>query len=216
MKLRIKDKQRGRSRRRKKKNLDIKKLVIATVTACVAVTMTACQSSRRPAVETAGILTTETAVVENQLNTGILIAYLADTEGAAISEVQDGGGASGQMQPAVQLIEEVTGGTVYAIDTQADIPTDYGTIFLGFSSQSAELPSDLVDFMEQNDFSGKTIIPFVVMNREDSTGIIDALYEAEPESEFLEEFYISNEIYGDSPELRTGIGEWLSDLGYNN
>lgn len=166
--------------------------------------LAACQKNMEPAGKIAGTIERETAVVENQVSAETLIAYLSDTE--------TGNESAFQIESAVQTIEEVTGGSTYAIGTQAELPADYGTVFLGFSSLSSELPLSLTDFLEQNDFSEKTMIPFIISDGRDLTGITGALYELEPESEFLDGYVITG---GNSGELKTGLEEWLSDLGYN-
>lgn len=170
----------------------------------VSAALTACHSNMRREEEIAGTITQETAVVENQVSTEVLIAYLSD---AKIPEE-----SASQIETAVQIIKEVTGGSIYDIGTQTDLPAVFGTIFLGFSSSSAELPSSLTDFLEHNDFGEKTIIPFIMKNEENSDGAISALYDLEPESEFLDEYEMKG---GDSGELIAGIEEWLSELGYN-
>ncbi|MDO5349128.1 MAG: flavodoxin, partial [Lachnospiraceae bacterium] len=125
----------------------------------------------------------------------ILIAYFSvmetdgvDTVGGA-SRVAVDGEVLGNNEYVAQLIQQETGGDLFAIETVQDYPTihdpllefaynekaenarpelasqienldQYDVIFLGFPNWNADLPMPLYTFLEEYDFSGKTIIPF--------------------------------------------------------
>lgn len=67
-------------------------------------------------------------------------------------------------------------------------------------------------FLEKNDFSGKTIIPFWVTDSGDWDELMENLYEWEPDSEFLDGIILNA---GDISAMQSEVSEWLSGLGYN-
>jgi len=104
------------------------------------------------------------------------------------SRVVVGGEVSGNTQFIAQIIQRETGGSMFAIETIQEYPArpdltdmaenernqnarpelsarienfqDYDVIFLGYPNWWADMPMPLYTFLEQYDFSGKTIIPF--------------------------------------------------------
>lgn len=177
----------------------MKKIVLMMTV--LALTLTACQGRTGSSTEAVREIARETAVVENELSDGVLIAYLSSEQPS-----QD------YIQETAYMIQEVTGGTVMNIDGEDSGSEDYGTIFLGVTSNQSQLPEILEQFLEKNDLSGKTIIPFYMINGENQEAIADALYEMEPEAEFLDGFLLSRNSTAD---LEQEIDGWLSGLGYN-
>lgn len=176
--------------------------------------VTGCQSRMKPG-GTTGTITRETAVVENQLSNGILIAYVPDTAQALEVEGEEGQSDNtvSPMDEVAHMIEEVTDGISVSIGGEDSLPEDYGTVFLGITGQTSELPEVLRTFVEGHDFSGKTIIPFLVADGGSLEDMRDTLYELEPEAEFLDGISIN---VNDSGDQQPKVNEWLSDLGYNN
>ena len=105
------------------------------------------------------------------------------------STVVINGKVLGNTQYVAQLIQEMTGGDIFRILPQKPYPTDhrtlvdlareeqkqdarptiagkiespeaYDTIFIGYPNWWGDMPMILYTFLEQYDFSGKTIIPF--------------------------------------------------------
>lgn len=168
--------------------------------------ITGCQSRMKPSGNIT--ITKETAMVENQLSNGILIAYTPD-------EAEDGerGGSASQMTAAARMIGEVTGGTLVSIGKDANPPEDYGTVFLGISGSVPELPDNLRVFLEEQDLIGKTIIPFLVADEGNLEFVMSALYELEPEAEFLDGITFESNHSGNRQEE---VNTWLSNLGFNH
>ena len=167
----------------------------------LALVLTACQGRTGSSTEAVKEFTKETAVVENKLSDGVFIAYLPG-EQPSLDYIEE----------AAYIIQEVTGGTTMNIDGEDNSPEDYGTVFLGVTSNQPQLPETLRQFLEKNDLSGKTIIPFYMTNGEDQEAIAGALYEMEPEAEFLDGFLLSQDK---TAHLEQEIDGWLSGLGYN-
>lgn len=97
----------------------------------------------------------------------------------------------GNNEYVAQIIQRETGGDLFRIETVQEYPTthdslldfayeekaqdarpelaaqienldDYDVIFLGFPNWNADLPMPLYTFLEEYDFSGKTLIPFTI------------------------------------------------------
>lgn len=185
-------------------------IALAMAFGCV---ITGCQSRMNPSENKT--ITRETAVVENQLSNGILITYIPDGTQDSVENKQEGESSSpaNQMDAAARIIGEVTGGTLVGIGGDDDQLEDYGTVFLGITGQTPELPETMRTYLEEQDFSGKTIIPFLVTDRGDLDSMMDALYELEPEAEFLDGISIDRTS---SVDIQPEVNEWLSGLGYNN
>ena len=108
---------------------------------------------------------------------------------AGASRVAVNGEVLGNNEYVAQIIQRETGGDLFAIETVQDYPTthdpllefaynekadharpelatqienldSYDVIFLGYPNWNADLPMPLYTFLEEYDFSGKTIIPF--------------------------------------------------------
>lgn len=108
---------------------------------------------------------------------------------AGASRVAVNGEVLGNNEYIAQIIQRETGGDLFAIETVQDYPTthnpllefaynekadnarpelatqienldSYDVIFLGYPNWNADLPMPLYTFLEEYDFSGKTIIPF--------------------------------------------------------
>lgn len=182
-----------------------KKTFLAITVLMAAVTISACQSTYRRGA-TNGI-PEEPALVENQINSGVVIVCITNT-----GEPDDDNAHNQKLESAAQLIQSVTGGTVYDGGVEGKLPDDYGTVFLGLSRQSDEFSEIVEVFLQKNDFRDKTIIPFLVTDEEHAAEFLNQLYVAEPESEFLDGFFIDE---GDNINLNSELELWLSELGYN-
>lgn len=116
---------------------------------------------------------------------------------------------SGNTEKMATYIQEQTGGDVLKLEPKTPYPTDYNetgdvakaerddnarpeianlpasvseydTIFLGYPNWNADLPMPLYTFFEENDFSGKTIIPFVTHGGSGFSDTIRTIQELEP------------------------------------
>lgn len=109
---------------------------------------------------------------ENQTDTGaatgssdILIAYFSvpedvDTEGidadVGASIVVDDGQVKGNLEYTAGIIQQTTGGDLLRIETV----DQYDTILLGYPIWWGEAAWPVNQFVKNNDFTGKTVIPF--------------------------------------------------------
>ena len=70
----------------------------------------------------------------------------------------------------------------------------------------------LYTFLEEYDFSGKTIIPFNSHNGSRFSNTIATIQELEPDARVVEDGFTVNER--DVPDAAEDIAEWVAGLGY--
>lgn len=147
----------------------------------------------------------------------------------------------GNTQYLAELIQERTGGELFSIETAEAYPglhdplvdqaadeqsadarpelstrienlDNYDVIFLGFPNWWADLPMPLYTFLEEYDFSGKTIIPFNSHGGSRFSGTIETIQRMQPNADVITDGYTvsRNDVGG----AETSLNEWLSGLGY--
>lgn len=147
-------------------------------------------------------------------NGGILIAYFSHT---------------GNTKEAAQMIAEYTGGELAEIkraeeygDLQEEAEVeiqdgihpeitvsvsnvaDYDTVFVGYPIWWDEAPAMIATFLAENDFSGKTIIPFCTSSSDDIGNSLHIFSELCPDAKIAEGL-TANDL--------NDIEPWLSELG---
>lgn len=162
-----------------------------------------------------------------------------DTVGSA-SRVVSASNLFGNNEYVAQLIQQETGGDVFAIETVQDYPTihqpllefghaeqargtmpelathienfdDYDTVFIGFPIWNADLPMPLYSFFEKYDFSGKTIIPFTVHGGSGFAGTRQTIAELEPGATVVNDgLSISRNSVA---EAEASVVDWVRRLG---
>ena len=154
-----------------------KQIVTILMTSALALGITACGAGTAE----------DQASGENQTDTGaatgssnILIAYFSvpedvDTEGidadAGASIVVDDGQVKGNLEYTAGVIQQTTGGDLLRIETV----DQYDTILLGYPNWWGDMPMPLYTFLEENDFAGKTIIPFTVHGGSGFSDTVDTI-----------------------------------------
>lgn len=128
------------------------------------------------------------------------------------SRVSVDGKALGNNEYIAQIIQRETGGDLFVIETVQEYPTthdpllefayeekaedarpelatqienpdDYDVIFLGYPNWNADLPMPLYTFLEEYDFSGKTIIPFTTHGGSGFSRTVQTISELQPDAE---------------------------------
>ena len=96
-----------------------------------------------------------------------------------------------------------------ALQEKIENPSDYDVIYLGTPVWNASLPPAMHTFLEENDLSGKTIIPFGIHLGSRFGRILDEIETLAPEAIVTEGFTIS----ADTPnrEVETEIRTWLTE-----
>lgn len=158
---------------------------------------------------------------------------------ASASRVVVDGEVLGNNQYIAQLIQQETGGDLFRIETvqeypgthdellefawneraedarpelatQIENPDSYDAIFLGYPNWSADLPMPLYTFLEEYDFSGKTIIPFTTQGGSSFSRTIQTIQELQPDAVVIEDgLSISRNSV---PDVQADVTEWIAGL----
>ena len=158
---------------------------------------------------------------------------------AGASIVVRDGEKMGNTEYVAELIRETIGGDMFRIETVDGYPLDhdplvdqaadeqdedarpqlashienldqYETILLGYPNWWGDLPMPLYSFLEEYDFGGKTVIPFVTHGGSGASRTIDTISELEPEAQIYEDaLVISRNDVADSAKTVT---DWAKGL----
>ena len=92
---------------------------------------------------------------------------------------------------------------------------EYDVIFLGYPIWWNDLPMAVYTFLENHNFSGKTIVPFSTHEGSGLSGTVRSISEAAPGAKIMEGLAIRGRTAQSSYQetLRT-VDVWLDDLGF--
>ncbi len=163
------------------------------------------------------------------------------TEAEEDSTIVVGEKVLGNVQYFAQVIQNATGADIFRIEPKTPYTThhrelvdlarmeqrrnvrpelkanvddlgQYDTIFLGYPTWWADLPMILYTFLEVNDLSGKTVIPFNVHGGSGFAGTPYTIAKLQPNAKVL-----SNGLSIDRDRMdgsEAAILRWLEELGY--
>lgn len=161
---------------------------------------------------------------------------------AGASRVAVDGEALGNNEYIAQIIQRETGGDLFAIETVQDYPTthepllefaydekadnarpelarqienpgSYDVIFLVYPNWNADLPMPLYTFLEEYDFSGKTIIPFATHGGSGFSRTIQTISELQPDATVISDgLSISRNSV---PDAEREVIDWVNGLDLN-
>ncbi len=157
------------------------------------------------------------------------------------SRVVVDGEMKGAMHYMAEIIADTTGGDLFRIETVQDYPGTheplvdqaadekadsarpelsthienldaYDTIFIGYPNWWADMPMPLYTFLEEYDFSGKTIIPFNSHGGSRFSNTIETIASYEPDADVITDgFTVSRD---DVADVEADLVEWVHNLGY--
>lgn len=158
---------------------------------------------------------------------------------AGASRVAVNGEVLGNNEYIAQIIQRETGGDLFSIETVQDYPTthdpllefaynekadnarpelatqienldSYDVIFLGYPNWNADLPMPLYTFLEEYNFSGKTIIPFTTHGGSGFSRTIQTISDLQPNATVISDgLSISrNSVSG----AESDVVDWVSGL----
>lgn len=182
-------------------------------------------------------------------NTNVLIAYFTVPEDVSTSGNDAVAGASivvknsekmGNTEYVASLVQEVTGGDLFQIETKDAYPLEhdtlvdqaadeqdnnlrpelsshvenfekYDTVILGFPNWWADLPMPVYSFLEEYDFGTKTIIPFVTHGGSGFSNTVNTISKLQPDANVSSNtLSLSRENVADS---EGEVKEWAESLG---
>ena len=149
------------------------------------------------------------------------------------------GEVQGSTEAVARMIQEYTGGDLFSVRTVQDYPVDYDTlidqggeernqearpeleelvehmqdydtVFLGFPNWWYDMPMGMYSFLENHDFTGKRVIPFVTSASSGFSDTIRTLQEMLPDAEIEKEGLAVR--MGEVAGARAQVEEWLDGL----
>lgn len=97
-----------------------------------------------------------------------------------------------------------------ALKNRLENLSDYDIIFLGTPNWWGDMPMPMYTFLDEYDFSGKTIVPFNTHRGSGFRSLIESIAEAEPNAEVIRDGF---SVYGeDLEEQRQAVKDWIDGL----
>jgi flavodoxin len=146
---------------------------------------------------------------------------------------------TGTTEAVAKYIQSFTGGTLFEIKTVKPYPSDYNAcltiatdelrsnsrpqlsthvsgfdsydiVFIGYPIWWGDSPMAIRTFLDEYDFSNKTIIPFCTSGSSGITTSVQSIKKLCPKSKFLEGLCITNSNRSRTNEL---VEQWINKLG---
>ena len=149
-------------------------------------------------------------------NTAIVAEYIAQKTGADTFEVKPATPYPDEYEACTEIAkQELESNARPAFAANVDNLAQYDTIFLGYPIWWGAVPRVMMTFLEANDFSGKTIIPFCTHGGSGLAGTEREIADACPNAKVLSGLAIVGKTaQNDFPATQKDVDAWLKDLGY--
>lgn len=134
-------------------------------------------------------------------NTEEVAQMIAEYTGGTLAEIQRAE-EYGDLQEEAEV--EIRNGVHPEITVSVDSIEEYNTIFVGYPIWWDEAPAMIATFLAENDFSGKTIVPFCTSSSDDIGDSLHIFGELCPDAEIAEGL-TANDL--------NDIEPWLQGLG---
>ena len=221
----------------------MKKFLVMALSLLMVVLFTACGKTPQPAANTEKPAETpaETPASGEKpaANSKILVAFFS----RAGDNYEVGTIETGNTAIMAKMISDKTGADLFEIKPVKEYPFDYrdctevakqeqetnarpeivalpdlqnyDTIFLGYPIYWSSFPMIIYTFLENQDFNGKTIIPFCTSAGEYMTGKENTIPEIAKGSTIREGLGIKGKMCQENPDaVREKVNAWLAGLGY--
>ena len=201
----------------------------------IAVTLGACTNGDLPTKESKDSLVekkvepvSETSDVEigesGSDDTDILIAYFSwsgNTKQLAGMIQEQTGGELFEIEPETPYTDDINELSGISLQEQRDNIrpalisvlediSQYEVIFIGYPNWWNNMPMPVFTFLEEYDFSGKTVIPFTTYGNGVWGKSVNSIQEMLPESVILDGLAIQEHELQNAPSK---VSEWLKELG---
>ncbi|MBR2775439.1 MAG: NAD(P)H-dependent oxidoreductase [Selenomonadaceae bacterium] len=149
-------------------------------------------------------------------NTEIVAEYLAKKTGADMFEIKPAKPYPDAYEPCTEIAKlELESNARPAFASNIDNLAQYDTVFIGYPIWWGALPRVVLTFLEANDFTGKTIVPFCTHGGSGLSGTERELADACPNAKVLSGLAIvGKSAQNDFPTVEKDIDAWLTQLGY--
>lgn len=145
-------------------------------------------------------------------NTQYMASIIQETVGGDLFRIETVEAYPLDHDPLVdQAAEEQDADARPALSTHIENPDQYDTIILGYPNWWGDMPQPLYTFLEEYDFSGKTIIPFCPHGGSGFSDTVETIGELQPQAKVSDDgLSISR---NDVANARDEIGSWVQGLG---
>lgn len=144
-------------------------------------------------------------------NTGLVAGMIADATGGDLFSILTVEQYPDNYDDTIDVgQEEKRANARPELSSHIEVLDRYDTIFLGFPNWWGDMPMAVYSFLDEYDFSGKTIVPFVTSGGSGFSNTIRAIESAEPDATVLEGLSLRDSR---STQAEDDIAEWLSRLG---
>lgn len=148
------------------------------------------------------------ALLSNNQYIAQIIRRETDGELFAIETVQDYPGTHAPLLAFGH--DEQAAGTKPELATHIEDVDRYDVVYLGFPIWNADFPMPIYSFLDEYDFSGKTIVPFTTHGGSDFAGTIETIAELEPNATVIRS---GLSVYrSDVPNADEAVVRWLNGL----
>ena len=145
-------------------------------------------------------------------NTGVVAHMIQEASGADIFSIRTVESYPASYDETVDQGEEENNANARPeLSTHIENLDDYDVIFLGFPNWWYDMPMPIYSFLEEYDFSGKTIIPFVTSGGSGFSSAISTIEEMESGATVIEGISIGARS---ATGAQADVEAWLTDLGY--
>ena len=144
-------------------------------------------------------------------NTGIVADMIAEATGGQLFSILTAEQYPDSYNATIDAGQaEKNNGTMPELSSHIENLEDYDTIFLGVPNWWYGMPMAIYSFLDEYDFSGKTIVPFVTSGGSGFSNAISEIESAEPGATVLEGLSIGG---GSATSAQDDVADWLADLG---
>lgn len=149
-------------------------------------------------------------------NTAIVAEFIAQKTGADTFEIKaETPYPDGYEECTALAKRELESNVRPKFVANVDNLAQYDTVFIGFPIWWGFVPRVVMTFLEANDFSGKTIVPFCTHGGSGLAGTEREIAEACPNAKLLDGLAIVGKQCQDSPDaVQKQVDAWLTSLGY--
>jgi len=149
-------------------------------------------------------------------NTAIVADYIAQKTGADMFEIKPATPYPDEYEACTELAKrELESNVRPALEKNIDNLAQYDTIFVGYPIWWSALPRVMMTFLESNDFSGKTVIPFCTHGGSGLAGTEREIADVCPNAKILSGLaVVGKDAQNDFPAVQKDVDAWLKGLDY--
>ena len=146
-------------------------------------------------------------------NTEFMAGVIQNAVGGELFQIETVQQYPLEHEPLVDLAaEEQDAGARPELSSHIEDPSQYDVIFLGYPNWWGDMPQALYTFLEEYDFSGKTIIPFCPHGGSGFSRTISTIAELQPGANVVEQgLSISRNSVTDA---QSDVENWVAGLGF--